>query len=106
MNFNPLSEKEKRIARKGFDAPHSVHKTLGPGLLEKVYEVFFCHELPKRGLDCQKQVGIPDCIGVYDGIVFDEGLRSDILGEELIICELKAVDEMNPVSEAQLLSHL
>ena len=48
----------------------------------------------------------PDCIGIYDGIVFDEGLRLDVLVEELIICELKAVEEMNPVWEAQLLSHL
>ena len=80
-----------------------MHKKLGPGLLEKVYEVCFCHELSKRGLTYQRQVDIPV---VYDGIVFDEGLRLDVLVEELVICELKAVDEMNPVWEAQILSHL
>ena len=80
-----------------------VHKNLGPGLLEKVYEVCFCHELSKRRLKCKKQVDIPI---VYDGITFNEGLRLDVLVEELIICELKAVDEMNSLWEAQILSHL
>ena len=103
MNFTPLSKKEERIARKIVDAAYAVHKILGPGLLEKVYEVCFCHELSKRGLKYRRQVDIPI---VYDGITFNEGLRLDILVEELIICELKAVDEMNPVWEAQLLSHL
>lgn len=72
-------------------------------MLEKVYEVCFCHELSKRGLEYKRQVDVPI---VYDGIVFDEGLHLDVLVEELIICELKAVEEMNPVWEAQLLSHL
>jgi len=80
-----------------------VHKKLGPGLLERVYEVCFCHELSKQGLKYQRQADIPI---VYDGIVFDEGLRMDVLVEDLIICELKAVDEINPVWEAQVLSHL
>jgi GxxExxY protein len=76
---------------------------LGPGLLERVYEVCFCHALSKRELKCQRQVDIPI---TYDGMIFDEGLRIDVLVEELIICELKAVDEMNPVWKAQILSHL
>ena len=50
MNFTPLSEKEEGTAKKTVDAAYAVHKTLGPGLLEKVYEVCFCHELSKRGL--------------------------------------------------------
>jgi GxxExxY protein len=103
MNFKPLSKREESIAKKIVDAAYTVHKILGPGLLEKVYEVCFCHELSKRGLRYQRQVDIPI---VYDEIIFDEGLRLDVLVEELIICELKAVDEMNPVWEAQLLSHL
>jgi len=102
MGFTPLSEKEESIARKIVDAAYAVHK-IGPGLLEKVYEVCFCHELSKRGLEYQRQVDIPI---IYDGITFKEGLRLDVLVEELIICELKAVDEMNRVWEAQLLSHL
>ncbi len=103
MKFNPLSKREESIAEKIVDAAYTVNKILGPGLLERVYEVCFCHELSKRELKYQRQVDIPI---TYDGMIFDEGLRLDVLVEELIICELKAVDEMNPVWEAQILSHL
>jgi GxxExxY protein len=103
MNYKPLSKREESIAEKIVDAAYALHKILGPGLLEKVYEVCFCHELSKRGLKYQRQVDIPI---VYDGMIFDEGLRLDVLVEKLIICELKAVDEMNPVWEAQIISHL
>ena len=103
MKFKFLSKKEEAIAEKIVDAAFTVHKKLGPGLLERVYEVCFCHELSKRGLKCQRQVDLPI---KYDGMIFDEGLRLDVLVEELIICELKAVDEMNPVWKAQILSHL
>ncbi len=103
MKFKPLSKREEFIAAKIVDAAYTVHKIFGPGLLERVYEVCFCHELSKRGLKYQRQVDIPI---TYDGMIFDEGLRLDVLVEELIICELKAVDEMNSVWEAQILSHL
>ena len=82
MSFTPLSEKEEGIARKIVDAAYTVHKTLGPGLLEKVYEVCFCHELSKRGSEYQRQVDVPI---IYDGIVFEEGLRLDVLVEGLVI---------------------
>ena len=101
--FKPLSENEEMIATQIVDAAFAVHAKLGPGLLEKVYEVCVCHELAKRGLKYRRQVDLPI---VYDGLTFDEGLRLDVLVEESIICELKAVDEMNPVWKAQLLSHL
>lgn len=103
MNFELLSQKEEAIAKKVVDAAYTVHRKLGPGLLEKVYEVCFCHELSKRELKYQRQVDIPI---VYDGIIFNEGLCLDVLVEDTIICELKAVDEMNPVWQAQILSHL
>ena len=103
MKFGVLSKKEETIAEKIVDAAFTVHKILGPGLLERVYEVCFCHELSKRGLYNQRQVKLPI---TYDGMIFDEGLRLDVLVEDLIICELKAVDEMNPVWKAQILSHL
>ncbi len=80
-----------------------MHKELGPGLLEKVYEACFCHELTKKDISYRRQVEVPI---VYDGIKLEEGLRLDVLVDDLIICELKAVDEMNPVWEAQVLSHL
>ena len=100
MNYKPLSEREESIAEKIVDAAYTVHKILGPGLLEKVYEFCFCHEISKRSLKYKRQVDIPI---VYDGMTFDEGLRIDVLVEELIICELKAVDQMNSVWEAQII---
>ena len=103
MDYSPLSESEESIAKKIVDSAYTVHKALGPGLLEKIYEVCFCHELSKLGVKYQRQIDIPI---IYDGITFDEGLRLDVLVEGLIVCELKAVDEMNPVWEAQILSHL
>jgi GxxExxY protein len=103
MDYMSLSEKEERIAKLIVDAAYTVHKNLGPGLLEKVYEVCFCHELSKRDLKFQRQVDFPI---TYDGIVFDEGLRLDVLVEDLVICELKAKDEVNTVWKAQVLSHL
>jgi GxxExxY protein len=89
MTFKILSKREEFIAKKIIDAAFTVHKLLGPGLLERVYEVCFCHELSKRKLKYQRQVDLPI---TYDGMVFDEGLRLDVFVEELIICELKAVD--------------
>ena len=88
MMFKPLSEREEFIAERIVDAAYTVHKVLGPGLLERVYEVCFCHELSKRELKYQRQVDIPI---TYDGMIFDEGLRLDVFVEGLIICELKAV---------------
>ena len=101
--FRSITADEERIASLIVDAAFHVHKQLGPGLLEKVYEVCFCHELKKRGLKVQRQVPVPIA---YDGIMFDEGLQLDVLVENSVICELKAVDQVNPVWEAQLISHL
>ena len=103
MNYKPLSKREESIAEKIVDAAFRVHKELGPGLLERVYEVCFCHELSKRGLKFKRQLDLPI---VYDGIVFQEGLRLDVLVEDLVICELKAKDNINAVWKAQVLSHL
>ena len=97
------SEQEERIAAAVVDAAFAVHSALGPGLLEKVYEACFCHELGKRQLPYQRQLDIPI---EYDGVILGEGLRLDVLVDELIICEIKAVDKMNPVWDAQLLSHM
>ena len=103
MNYPPISDQQERIARAIVDAAYAVHQALGPGLLESVYEVCFCHELSKRGLAYRRQVTVPI---VYDGITFDEGLRLDVLVEEQVICELKAVETMHPVFTAQLLTQL
>ncbi|MBN1787947.1 MAG: GxxExxY protein [Sedimentisphaerales bacterium] len=101
--FEQLSEKEELIASQIVDAAYTVHNHLGPGLLEKIYEVCFCHELSKRNLSYKNQMDIPI---IYDGILFNQGLRLDILVEDLIICELKATDQNRMLWEAQLLSYL
>lgn len=103
QKYKPISEQEEYIGKMIVDAAFTIHKTLGPGLLEKVYEVCFCHELTKRGLSVKRQLTIPI---VYDGIEFQEGLRLDVLVDDLVICELKAIENVNPVWEAQILSHL
>jgi len=103
MKYAPISDAEELIAKKIVDAAYAVHKALGPGLLENVYEVCFCHELTKRRLSFRRQVVVPI---VYDGITFDEGLRLDVLVEDLVVCELKAVQVMYPVFTAQLLTQL
>lgn len=103
MSFKPLSNKEEELAKKVVDSAYTIHKELGPGLLEKVYEVCFCHELSKRGIEFKRQIPVPI---IYDGVEFNEGLRLDVLIEDTIICELKAIDKINPVWEAQILSHL
>ena len=80
-----------------------IHQELGPGLLEKVYEVCLSHEIRNLGFDVRRQIDIPI---KYDGIVFNEGLRLDLLVAEKVIVEIKAVDMVNPVWQAQVLSHL
>lgn len=103
MKYIVLSKKEEQIAKEIVNAAYVVHKKLGPGLLESVYETCFCHELGKRGIKAERQVPVPL---VYDGFVFDIAFRLDVLVEDLVVCELKAVDVMHAVFEAQLLSHL
>jgi GxxExxY protein len=85
------------------DAAMKVHTALGPGLLESAYEVCLAHELRKRGLNVQTQVVLPI---EYDGMRLDAGYRIDLLVENMIIVELKAVEKMNPIFEAQILSYL
>jgi GxxExxY protein len=85
------------------DAAMKVHSTLGPGLLESAYEACLAYELRKRGLRVRTQVPVPI---VYDGIVVEQGYRIDMLVEESVVVELKAVRKITPVDEAQILSHI
>lgn len=101
--FEEISYEENRVGKAIGEAAFQVHKELGPGLLEKVYEVCFCHVLTKRGYKVNRQLDVPI---IFEGIVFDEGLRLDVMVNDLVICELKALENVNPVWEAQLLSHL
>jgi GxxExxY protein len=103
MAFVKLSDQEEEIGRAIVNAAFKVHTELGPGLLEKVYEVCLTHELRKSGFAVARQIDIPIH---YDGIVFQEGLRLDMMVENKVIVEIKAVDQVNPVWQAQVLSHL
>ena len=80
-----------------------VHALLGPGLLESAYKACLAHELRKRGLSVDTEVGLPV---VYDGERIDLGYRIDLLVENLVIVEAKCVEAIHPVHEAQLLSYL
>jgi GxxExxY protein len=84
-------------------AAFKVHTALGPGLLESAYEACLVHELRKAGLKVMRQVILPL---VYDGVEIDQGYRIDLLVEDLVIVELKTVEAINPVHEAQIISYL
>jgi GxxExxY protein len=71
-----------------------IHKMIGPGLLESVYEEILVHELRKRGLVVERQVGIPV---IYDGLKMDLGFRADIIVDNLVLVELKSVENVLPV---------
>jgi GxxExxY protein len=80
-----------------------VHKALGPGLLESAYEECLCHELKLRGLIYDRQVELPLS---YKGIQLDYGYRIDLIVEDIVLLELKAVEQLLPIHEAQLLTYL
>lgn len=80
-----------------------IHTQLGPGLLESVYEACLAQELRNRGFWVETQVGLPV---VYEGKKLDLGYRIDLLVDNLVIVEIKCIDGIHPVHEAQLLSYL
>ena len=94
---------DNEIATVIVDAALSVHRTLGPGLLESVYEAALAFELRDRGLQVQRQVPIPVR---YRDVIFDEGFRADLVVEAKVIVELKSVERVAPVHCKQLLTHL
>jgi GxxExxY protein len=85
------------------EAALNVHTALGPGLLESAYEACLLHELSKTGLTSSSQVSLPV---QYDGVRIDAGYRLDLLVEDTVIVELKAVEKLLPIHKAQLLSYL
>ena len=85
------------------DAAMKVHSVLGPGLLESAYEACLAHELRRRGHKVLTQVTLPV---VYDGVEIDVGYRLDLLVDDAVVVELKAVEQVQPIHEAQLLSYL
>jgi GxxExxY protein len=101
--FEVVPREIEKLAAEVVDAAFRVHKTLGPGLLESVYEVSLAYELRKRGLKLETQVELPV---MYESVRLETGFRLDMLVEEQIIVELKAVETMHPLYEAQLLTYL
>ena len=94
---------ENEIAKEIVDVAFKIHKILGPGLLESVYEIVFVYELEKRGFQVERQVPIKI---KFEEIIFDEGFRADILVENKVIIELKSVENIRPVYKKQLLTYL
>lgn len=92
-----------QITEKIIGSAIAVHKALGPGLLESAYEECLCFELAETGLEFKRQVALPV---VYKGVKLDCGYRMDVVVEESVIVEIKAVERIVPVHEAQLLSYL
>lgn len=101
--FEKISSSVEASGTHLLDAAFEVHRKLGPGLLESVYETCVCHELSKQGVPFQRQLVLPI---KYDDIQLDEGLRLDIVIASSVIAEIKAVETILPVHEAQLLTYL
>jgi GxxExxY protein len=101
--FEPIPPETERIAAVVVDAAFKVHRSLGPGLLESVYELCLAHELRLRGIPVETEVKLPI---IYEGMKIDAGLRLDIIVANLIIVEVKAVEKMIAVFDAQLLTYL
>ena len=94
---------ENEIAKIIVDCAYKIHTTLGPGLLESVYQKVLAYELEKRGLEVRQEVGMRIH---YDDIVFDEGYRADLIVENKVIIELKSIDALAPIHYKQLLTYL
>jgi GxxExxY protein len=101
--YKPIPPEVELVGEKMLDAAFKVHTNLGPGLLESVYEACLAYEIRKNGMAVETQVALPV---IYDGVQVEAGLRIDMLVEKCVIVELKSVDNMIPVFEAQLLTYL
>ena len=96
-------KRENVISEKIIGAAIEVHRALGPGLLESAYEQCLCFELGQAGFNIERQLPLPV---IYKEVTLDCGYRLDILVEELVIVEIKAVEKLIPIHEAQMLTYL
>jgi GxxExxY protein len=94
---------ENEVATQIVDAAYRIHTSLGPGLLESVYEVVMAYELEKRGLAVVRQQAVPV---VYGDTRIEMGFRADLIVEDKVIVEIKSVEAVAPVHKKQLLTHL
>lgn len=98
-----MSEALEDMARIAVDCGFKLHKALGPGLLESVYEVCLARSLSERGLIVERQKPIPIR---FDGIIFEEGFRADLIIEGMLLIELKSTEHFAPVHAKQVLTYL
>ncbi len=101
--YQPIRAETERIGKLVLDAAYKVHTMLGPGLLESVYQIAMKHILETCGTLTETEVKLPI---VFEGVQLESGLRIDMLVEKSVIAELKSVEKMNPVYEAQLITYL
>ena len=101
--YKPIPLDIEEIGKKVLDAAYTVHSALGPGLLESVYEACLAYEINNLGLSAETQVAVPV---KYQDVFVETGLRLDIWVERKVILELKAVEKMNPLYQAQLITYL
>src|SRR5262245_4573727 len=101
--FEPLPPEVEKVAAAAVDASYKIHLAPGPGLIESVYEKCLIHELKKRNYQVRSQFELPIA---YDDIVIEAGLKPDILVADVLLIEVKAVERMHPVYQAQLLTYL
>ena len=94
---------ENEIGTQIIDSATKIHRDLGPGLLEKVYEVILTHELDQRNISVERQVPIAI---EYQGLKFDEGFRADLIVDHKVIVELKCVEKLSLAHRKQLLTYL
>ncbi len=94
---------ENELARIVVDAAYQIHTRLGPGLLESVYQAVLLHELRKRGLYVEDEVGVPV---IWDEVHLEVGFRADLIVARKLVLELKSVEQVAPVHKKQLLTYL
>ena len=103
MNRIVISSEIERLATLAVDAAFAVHRELGPGLLESAYQACFVHELGLRGVAYQKELPIPLN---YKGVLIEIGFRADVIIEQKLLVELKAVEQLLPIHKAQVITYL
>ena len=103
MNQIVIPPEEEKLATLSVDAAFAVHKELGPGLLESAYLACFVHELSLRGVAFQKELPVPLN---YKGVRIEVGFRADMIVEQKLLIELKAVEQVLPIHKTQVITYL
>lgn len=103
MNQIVIPDEVEKLATVAVDAAFAVHSELGPGLLESAYQACFVHELSLRGIGYQKELPVPLN---YKGIRIEIGFRADVIIEQKLLIELKAVEQLLPIHKARVITYL